>query len=127
VPEEDAELLSVPLLLPLMDALAPGDRGGVLLALDVLLELRVVEGVLTPVELLLPVPLPVGDGEDVMGGVALPLSELLPLLEAEAPAVRDAVGEEDTVEEAETVLEGVTAAVSEPERVMLPVGVEEGD
>jgi len=127
VPEEDAELLSVPLLLLLMDALAPGDRGGVLLALRVLLALWVVEGVPTPVELLLPVLLLVGEGEDVTGGVVLPLRELLPVLEAEAPAVRDAVGEEDKVEEAETVLEGVTAAVSEPERVMLPVGVEEGD
>jgi len=71
--------------------------------------------------------LEVGEGEGLTGGVPLPLSELLPLLEAEAPAVRDAVGEEDKVEEADTVLEGVTAAVSEPERVMLPVGVEEGD
>jgi len=98
VPEEEAELLPVPLLLPLLDALAPGDKGGVLLALTVLLLLLVVEGVPLPVWLLLPVPLVVEEGEIVTGGVALPLRELLPLLEGEAPAVREAVGEEERVE-----------------------------
>jgi len=125
VPEEDAELLSVPLLLPLMDALAPGDSGGVLLALTVLLPLWVVEGVPLPVELLLPVPLLVGEGEDVTAAVALPLRELLLLLEGLAPAESEAVGEEDTVEEPERVEEGVGCAVPVPELEELLVGVPE--
>jgi hypothetical protein len=125
VPEEEAELLSVPLLLPLLDALAPGDSGGVPLALTVLLPLWVVEGVPLAVGLLLPVPLTVEEGEDVSGGEALPLRELLPEFEAEAPAVSEAVGDLDTVEEPESVEEGVGCAVPLPELEELLVGVGE--
>jgi len=125
VPEEEAELLSVPLLLPLLDALAPGDSGGVPLALTVLLPLWVVEGVPLAVGLLLPVPLTVEEGEDVSGGVALPLRELLPEFEAEAPAVSEALGDPEAVEEPERVEEGVGCAVEVPELEELLVGVPE--
>ena len=119
--EEDQELLAE------FEAEAPAVMEAVALALTVLEELRVLEGVTEAVPVPVLLELEVGVGEELTGGVPLLLNELLPVLEAEAPAVRDAVGEEDKVEEADTVLEGVTAAVSEPERVMLPVGVEEGD
>jgi len=135
----DPLLLLVMLAVPLLEAVLLGeapedreavgltelDKGGVPLALTVLLPLWVAEAVPLPVELLLPVPLSVGVGDKVAGGVALPLRELLPLVEAEAPAVREAVGELDRVEEPERVEEGVGCAVPVPELEELLVGVPE--
>ena len=79
------------------DGEAPGDRGGEGVAL----------GVLAP--------------------VPLALKELLPVLEALAPTVTEAVGDADWVLLVDTVDEGVAAAVPVPEVVPLLVGVAEGD
>jgi len=55
------------------------------------------------------------------------VKEMLPLLDALTPAVREPVGETDTVLLPLTVLEGVEAAVPVPDCVLLPVAVPLGD
>ena len=56
--------------------------------------------------------------------------ELLPVLDGDAPALREAVGEADSVELPESVLEGVMSALPEPltvgEPVCVPVGLMDG-
>jgi hypothetical protein len=98
-------------VLPLLLALAPEVREEVGLADWVLLELRVVEPVLllvpVAVELLVPVAVPEGLPE----GVALLLSEVLPLVLALAPVVREEVGLADSVLLPLTVLLSVLAPV----------------
>jgi hypothetical protein len=88
---------------------------------------ELLETVVLGVKEAVPVPegvgLPVEVGLGVGEGVPLLDSDVLPLLEAEAPAVREAVGEADTVELLETVVLGVKEAVPVPEGVGLPVEV----
>lgn len=85
------------------------------LTLSVLLLLRVLLGVGAAV----PVPELLLVGEhvalEVAGGVPLELQEVLSEFEAEAPAVRDAVGEALTVLLRLTVVLPVLLGVSEPD------------
>jgi hypothetical protein len=88
-------------------------------------------GVGAGVPLPLPLPLPVGVPVLVplgvgTGGVALLLRLVLPLLEALAPSVRDAVALGDTVLLADAVLVGVLAGVGVAEPEDVPVGVSLG-
>ena len=89
---------------------AVGDREGVLLPLTV--EEGVGGGVPVPLPVALAVALPVG----VCVGEGDALKEALPELEAEAPCVRDAVGEPDGV--------AVVEPLSGPLAVALPLGDE---
>ena len=59
----------------------------------------------------------------MVGGVPLLERELLGVLEAEAPLVREGVGEALTVELAESVEEGVKDPVPVPLEVGVPVAV----
>ena len=101
-------------MLELLLAEAPAVREGVALADTVELALRVLEGVLAPVLLPVCVPLPVAVLLGLWLGVALLDSEMLPLLLADAPVVRDAVGDADTVLLPLTVEDGVGCAVPVP-------------
>ncbi len=98
---EDREVLL------LTEALAPGDRVAVGLLLSVELELRVEEGVgsAVPVPELLGVPVPLG--EALLLAVMLPLLLSLPVEEALAPLVREAVGVPDRELLRLAVLDGV--------------------
>jgi hypothetical protein len=82
------------------------------------------------VKLAVPVPVPVGVevlvGLGVGGGVPLLEREVLPVLDDEAPLVREAVGEALTVELAESVGEGVREPVPLPLLVSVPEGVAVG-
>jgi hypothetical protein len=70
---------------------------------------------------------PVGESVGVCVGegaaVALPDCDVLPEFDGEAPAVNDAVGEDEAVELALSVLLGVASGVEELEPVGDPVGV----
>ena len=112
--------------LPLLEEETPlvreavGDTELVLLAVSV--EVGVTAGV--P----LPVPVEVLDGvpDPLCVAVAEPLSELEPVLEADAPDVRDAVGDADVVLLLLTVVLAVTFPVPLEVGVAVPVGVAEG-
>ena len=86
----------------------------------------VVEGEMDPVPVPLPVGVPVGVGLAVGGGVAELVRELLPVLEAEAPALRGAVEDAVAVELLEMVVLGVKEVVPVQEDVGEPVGVRVG-
>ena len=96
---------------PVLEADAPAERGAVGETETVLLLLTVELGVGVAV------PVPVGLGEavgvavGVGDGVVELLSEFEPVLEADAPAERDPVGETDTVLLPLSVELGVSAAV----------------
>ena len=85
LPERETVLLAL--------ALAPLDRLAVAEVLCVVLALTVLEGVTEEVPVGLWEDVAVPETVGVMGGLVLPLRELLPLLEGEAPAVREAVGD----------------------------------
>ena len=109
---------------------APGLSEAVGEADTVELAESVVDGVGAGVPVPLPVGVAVGVGVGVLGGVALLERLVLPVLDWEAPLVREAVGEAERVEEALAVVEGVGAAVPVPLGVGLgvpvPLGVGEG-
>jgi hypothetical protein len=116
---------------PVLLADAPVEREAVGEALSVLLAEVVEEGVGAAVA----VPVPVSDGVcvpvPVWLDVPLPFSDTEPVMLAEAPEVRDAVGDADTVVDALTVEVGVGAAVPVTvpvgEPVELPVGDGDGE
>jgi hypothetical protein len=81
---------------------------------------RVVLGVTEAVPLPLCVPVLVGEGVGVRGGVPLPVLELLAELLGLTPFVKDEVGDEEMVGLCDTVVLGVREAVP------LLVGLEEG-
>jgi hypothetical protein len=89
----------------------------------VVLPLTVEEGVGAGVLVLLPVADEVGVPVPVWLGVALPLSEMEPVLEGLAPAGRDVVGDALTVPLALMVEEGVIDTVPVPDPVADAVGV----
>ena len=107
--------------LPLFDAEAPDVREAVGLCDCVELPLSVEDGVCAGV----PVPVCVGELDGVpvpvCVGVGEPLYDALSLLDAEAPAVKDAVLEADTVPLALSVELGVAAAVPLPVPLLVPV------
>jgi hypothetical protein len=108
------------------EGLAPNVRLGVgevdCVELAEIVELGVMDAVPVPLEVGLPVSVPVG----VALGVTLLERELLGVLEAEAPLVREGVGEALTVELAESVEEGVKDPVPVPLEVGVPVAVPVG-
>ena len=97
VPVPVAEPLGVPLALgvggaeAVTEGEAPRDREGVAGADSVALAEGVGEPVPVPLPVGLPVEAPVGVGLDEAVADALPLGGALPLLEGEAPALREAV------------------------------------
>ena len=94
-------------LLPVFDALAPAVRLAVGDALTVELPLSVDDAVTLDVPDGVGVGVPVGVNDGVADAVILLEKELLPVFEALAPAVTDAVGDALTVELALTVVEAV--------------------
>ncbi len=103
LPEKDSLLLT--------DGEAPLLSDEVRLADCVELELSVEEGVVEGVAVLLPVCVPLEEGDWLRVGERLPLLLSLPLEEALAPKVKDAVGEPDTEELRLGLLEEVGAAL----------------
>jgi len=118
-------------LLPELDALAPAVREGVGLRETELLADEVVLPVLQAVPVCVPEELPVPVLLGVCDGEMLPLNEMEPVLEAEAPTVTEGVADKDAVELLLSVEDGVLAPVPVPDCVALPVavtlGVWEGD
>jgi hypothetical protein len=76
-----------------------------------------------PLSLLVPLGVPLGVSLTVPLGVTAPLRELEPVLEAEAPDVKEGIGDKLVVLLPLTVDEGVIDAVPVPD----PVGVEVGN
>jgi hypothetical protein len=107
------ELLGAPLLLPVLEALAPGARLAAGLPLWLLLLEGVAEGV----------PLPEGVPEALCVAVPVQLPELLPVEEALAPGLREAVGELLAEELRLCVPHAVAEAVPVPVTVPLVEGV----
>ena len=116
VADLEAVVLPVGLLLPLLEGEAPAVREAVDEPETVLLLDRVLVGEREAVPVPVPEPVGVGVGEGVRDGVPVLESELLPLLEGEAPAVREAVGDPETVllEEREVVDETESVPDAEP-------------
>jgi hypothetical protein len=113
---EDAEKETLPDLL----GETPWVREGVGDAEMVELAERVVLGVTEAVPLPLCVPVLVGEGVGVGGGVTLPVFELLAVLLGLTPLVKEEVGDEEMVVLCDTVVLGVCEAVP------LPVLLEDG-
>ena len=84
-------------MVPLLEADAPSVNEGVGLGDTVLLPLSVVDGVAGGVPLHVAVGEPDGVPEPVWEGVAELLNDWLAVFEANAPAVREPVGDADTV------------------------------
>ena len=114
------------LVLGVLEGEAPSVREAVGGGDTVELAESVVLGVKDPVAVPLGVGVDVGVGVGVAGGVALPDRLMLPVLDWDAPAVNEAVGEELVVELAESVEEDVGAAVPVPLVEVVPVDVPEG-
>ena len=106
-------------VLPVLLAEAPRVTEAVGDCVSVLLPVSVEEGVLSAVPVPETVGVPVAVAVTVGGGEEEPLSEVLAVLLAEAPSVREAVGDADTVLLADRVVLGVPG----PEAVALGVGV----
>ena len=117
------EALPLREVLPVFEGEAPAVKEAVGEALCVLLADNVEVGVTAAVPLAVPVEDAVGVGVGVGAPEALPLREVLPVLLALAPAVKDAVGEDETVELALRVVLGVANGVTEPVAVGEPVEV----
>ena len=100
-----AELLRE--LEPVLEADAPDVRDAVGDADAVLLLLTVVLAVALPVPLPVDVAVPEGVGDGVMELVGAAVMEIVPVLEADAPAVTEPVGLSDSVELPLSVEEGV--------------------
>jgi hypothetical protein len=126
VADLEAVVLPVGLLLPLLEGEAPAVREAVGDPETVLLLDRVLVGEREAVPVPVPEPVGVGVGEGVRDGVPVLESELLPLLEGEAPAVREAVDEPETVLLLDRVLVGEREAVPVPVPEPVGVGVGEG-
>ena len=109
--------------LPLLDEEAPLVTEAVDDTDTVLLAVRVEVGVAAGVPLLVAVGELDGVPELVCVAVAELLRELEPVLEADAPDVKEAVGDTVTVPLPLTVLLGVHAPVPLPEGVAVPVAV----
>ena len=105
--------------LPVFEGEAPGVKLAVCEADCVLLPDAVEDGLTAEVGLLVPVDVPVSVALGVGGGVALLDSDVLPVLEGEAPSVKLVVGEADCLLLSDRVEVGVTEAVE----LLLPVGV----
>ncbi len=116
VPLPEELLLALPegATLLLTDGEAPLLRAADGLPDRVELELSVEEGVVEGVAVLLPVCVPLEVGDRLRVGERLPLLLSLPLEEALAPKVKEAVGDPDTEELRLGLLEGVGAALLLP-------------
>ena len=129
VPEGErvAVALALSELLPVLEGVEPGLSDAVGEGLTVVLPLTVELGVFAAVPV--PVPVPVPDGVPVGVGVAVLelLSDALPELDAEAPVVKEGVGEALTVLLADTVVLAVPEDVPVPVGVLAPVEVPVGD
>ena len=108
---------------PVLDAEAPTVTDAVDDADTVLLPLIVVLAVTFPVPLPDGVAVPVGVDEGVTGLVGEAVTEIVPVLEADAPAVTEPVGLCDMVELALSVEVGVCDAVLVPDCVGVLEGV----
>ena len=123
LPEELLLALPEGATLLLTDGEAPLLRAADGLPDIVELELSVEEGELEGVAVLLPVCVPLGLGDWLRVGERLLLLLSLPVAEALAPRVREAVGDPDTEELRLVLLEGEGAALLLPDCVCVPLPV----